>query len=233
MPSLRDITVFIDPVSHHFLRNELFNRGSRHNIDGAHAPYFLLRDVFQSNGIGVHTADYLLSGEEKNKINIYFSLGIINNYRALARRDDVILSSFFTMEAPIVQPSTYRELRRISQCFRRTYCYAPSHALARFGCAGLRFEKFCIPYCREGIIEDLWKKEDRKFLTLLNYNRLCRNTWQELYTERLRGVEYFGQFGEIDMYGFGWDKPPYRVGESWIPTTLTRINIGCARTCPS
>ena len=128
------------------------------------------------------------------------------------------------MEAPIVQPSTYRELRRISQCFRRTYCYAPSHALARFGCAGLRFEKFCIPYCREGIIEDLWKKEDRKFLTLLNYNRLCRNTWQELYTERLRGVEYFGQFGEIDMYGFGWDKPPYRVGESWIPNTLTRAN---------
>ncbi len=221
---LTDISVFIDPASRHFLGNELFNRRNPHNIDGAHAPYFYLQELFESSGIPVNTADYLVRGERINKRNVYFSLGVTDHYELLSRRKDVILSAFFTMEAPIVYPSLFRSLPKISRHFKRIYSYSTNTALARFGCAGVPLRKFHIPYPYDRVIDELWRRTDRKFLTLLNYNRLCRMKWQELYTERLRALAYFSQFGEIDLYGLGWDKPPYRVGETRIPVTLTLIN---------
>jgi hypothetical protein len=218
------ISVFIDPASHHFDRNELFNRQSPHNIDGAHTPYFYLQELFESLGIAVNTADYLVRGEKVNKRNVYFSLGVKDNYVQFAKRNDVVLSGFFTLEAPIVYPSLYRSLPEISKYFKRIYSYSTNSALERFGCGNVPLRKFHIPYPFDRIKEDLWQNTDRKFLTILNYNRLCRMTWRELYTERLRATEYFSRFDEIDLYGMGWDKPPYRVGETWIPVTLTRIN---------
>ncbi len=221
---LTDISVFIDPASHHFHRNELFNRRNPHNIDGAHTPYFYLQELFESAGIAVNTADYLIRGEKVNKRNVYFSLGVTDHYRMLAGRSNVTLSGFFTFEAPIVVPSLYRNLPKISRYFKRIYSYTTSAALASFGCENVTLSKFHIPYPFDRAIDDLWKNTDRKFLTLVNYNRLPRMKWQELYTERLRALEYFSRYGEIDLYGMGWDKPPYRVGETWIPVTLTRMN---------
>lgn len=224
MTSASDITVFIDPVTHHFLRNELFNPDGFHNIDGAHAPYFHIRDLFAANGIEVHTADYLRSGEKTNRLNVYFSLGMVDKYRRLATRDDVVLSGVFTFEAPIVQPSIYRALPRLSRSFRRIYSYTTPDALERFGCRGLHFNKLHIPYPRNRIIEELWSNSDRKFLTLLNWNRLCRRTWNELYTERLRALEFFSRYDEIDLYGIGWDRSPAVVGETWIPGTVRKMS---------
>jgi hypothetical protein len=220
----RDVTVFIDPVSHHFLRNELFNPDNRHNVQGAHGPYFLLRDTFAARGIEVHTADYLLSGEKANRVNVYFSFGMLDKWRTLAERPDVILSGFFTFDAPIIQPGVFRALPTLSRHFRRIYSYTTPEALAKFGCRDMTFHKLYIPYTGEGVIEELWSRTDRKFLTLLNYNRLSRHRWNELYTERLRALEYFSRFGEIDLYGIGWDRAPYVVGDTWIPATATRLH---------
>jgi alpha(1,3/1,4) fucosyltransferase len=219
-----DISVFIDPVTRHFLGNELFNRGNAHNIDGAHAPYFYMKDVFEGQGVEVNTADYLLDGRKRNALNVYFSLGIIANYPKLLNRADVILSSYFTMDAPIVMPSYYRALPNIQRHFRRIYSYTTPAALARYGCADLSLTKFHIPYCADRIIEPLWANEDRSFLCLLNYNRLCRRTWRELYTARLEALDYFSRFDEIDLYGMAWDVPPYVVGETWIPATATKLH---------
>src|SRR5713226_4324299 len=224
MTQVGDIAVFIDPVTHHFTRDELFNPANPHNVDNAHAPYFHLRETFESKGIEVHTADFLMEGKKAAKTNVYFSFGILDNYEKLAQRNDVILSGYFTLDAPIVLPSTFRALRKISRYFKRVFSYTTSDAVERFGCKGLRFHKFHIPYCYDRVFDELWKKKDRKFLTLLNYNRLSRMKWQELYTERLKAVEYFSRFGEIDLYGLGWDRPPYRVGETRIPVTLTLIH---------
>jgi hypothetical protein len=219
-----DISVFIDPVTPHFLRNELFDTGSVHNIDGAHGPYFHVKDLFESQGIEVNTADYLVRGLKRNKLNVYFSLGITDNYRRLAQDEDVVLSAYFTMDAPIVMPSHFKGLRTVSRHFNRIYCYSTPEALARYGCEGLTFSKLHIPYCYDRVLDGMWANEDRKFMCLLNYNRLCRRTWRELYTARLDACEYFSRFDEIDLYGFGWDRAPYVVGETWIPGRLTKIN---------
>jgi len=221
--TVSDISVFVDPVTRHFLANELFNPASPYNFDDNLGAYILLKQTLESYGIEVNTADYLLRNLKRNKVNVYFSLGMTANYRALAGRPDVILSSFFTMEAPIVQPSSYRALSAISRHFRRIYCHSTPEALARYGCSGLTFAKLYIPYPYDSIVPQLWANETRSLLCMVNYNRLCRRSWHELYTERLRAVAYFAQFDEIDLYGFGWDQPPYVVGETWIPGTLRRM----------
>lgn len=208
----------------HFLRNELFNRGSVHNVDGTHRAYFHLRELLESQGIEVNTADYLVAGQKRNKVNVYFSLGRTENYRRLAEDKDVVLSGYFTMDAPIVVPSHFKGLRTASRYFKRIFCYSTPEALARYGCRGLKFEKLYIPYYADRVMPELWANENRSFLCLLNYNRLCRRTWRELYTARLDACEYFSRFNEIDLYGFGWDRAPYVVGETWVPATLTKIN---------
>ena len=218
-----DISVFVDPVTRHFLRNELFNPESPHNFDDNLGAYIELKQTLESQGVEVNTADYLIEGARRNRVNVYFSFGVMQNYRALAQRKDVVLSSFFTTEAPIVQPSAYRSLPEISRFFRRIFCYTTPRALARFGCADLTFTKLYIPYTYDSIVPDLWANEDRTLLCMVNANRLCRRSWQELYTERLRAVAYFAQFDEIDLYGFDWDKPAYVVGETWIPGTVQRM----------
>ncbi len=156
----RDVTLFIDPVSHQFLRNELFNPNSPLNRDNCHAPYFYMREVLQSKGIEVHTADYLMSGEKANKTNVYFSFETLKNYKVLAKRKDTILSGFITIEAPIVHPSTYQALPEVTKYFKRVYAYSTGEALEHFGCGGLRFEKFFIPQPYNQVFDELWSRKD-------------------------------------------------------------------------
>ncbi len=187
----RDVTLFIDPVTHHFLGNEMFNPNSPLNRDNCHAPYFYMRELVQSKGIEVHTADYLMSSEKTNKTNVYFSFGTLKNYEMLAKRNDTILSGFITIEAPIVHPSTYKALPKVSKYFKRVYAYSSGDALARFGCAGLHFEKFFIPQPYNQVFNELWSRKDRKFLTMVVANKLPRIYWNELFTERHRLLEFF------------------------------------------
>ena len=45
----------------------------------------------------------------------------------------------------------------------------------------------------------------------------------ELYTWRLRAVQFFEQHGEIDLYGRNWDQMPTRVGKTRTPFALRRL----------
>ena len=59
---------------------------------------------------------------------------------------------------------------------------------------------------------------------MINGNKLPRLYVNELYTERLRALQFFGERDEIDLYGVGWDVPPYRMGKTWMPFQLQRLH---------
>jgi hypothetical protein len=59
---------------------------------------------------------------------------------------------------------------------------------------------------------------------MINANKLPRVYWNELYTERMRAVAYFSQFGEVDLYGTGWNEPSWRLGRTHMPYTFTRLH---------
>lgn len=224
MERSRRVALYIDPPSHHFLGDRLFSTEDDGRFIGDHilAPYGHLRDVLASRGIPVHTAESL-PVEPDDVLKIYVSLGIRRNYRRLARRPDTVLSAFFAMESPIVEPALYRALPAVERHFRRIFSWGDDDSLQRFAGRRLRFEPFRLPQSFDGVIEPLWRRDDRRFLVMINSNKRLRARRHELYTERLRAVEFFARTGEIDLYGRGWDEPPWLGRWTWVPYTLTRV----------
>lgn len=219
----RDISLFIDPLTHHFDQDGLFAKNDRKlNRDDTLAPYVFLREWFENHGIRVRTADRLLQGIDHSSKNVYVSMGIREHYQQLAQRPDVIMSAFFALECPVVEPSLYSDLRKIEPHFKRLFCFSDSESLQPFVSGALKCEQFCLPQPYESVHEELWNWENRRFLVMINGNKLPRSHLYELYSERLRAVEYFARTEEIDLYGFGWDGPPYQMGKTWLPGTVQR-----------
>ena len=214
------VTLYIDPPSHHFLNNKLFGESSgelaRNSIL---APYYHLKQYMNSHGIDVFTADFISSHSNDSKI-VYISLGITSNYKRLSKRKDICLSAFFAMECPNVEPSIFKKLPDVKKYIKRIYTWSDSESLYPFVKQNLTYNKFYWPQPFNTVHDDIWTNTDRKFLVMINSNKLPRDYYQELYTERIRAAAYFAEFNEIDLYGGGWDMPSNRLGTTWEPATL-------------
>ena len=221
MTASRDVTLFIDPFSYHFVRDKLFDRGTTAAIgENLSAPWLYLRDWFATRGVAVHTADYLLQDRYRSTQNVFVSLGMRRRCRAVAQRPDVTLSAFFAFESPAVEPALYRGLGDVQRRFKRVFTFSDADSLRPFLRAPLESQIFRKPSPVDSVRADLWARGDRKFLAMINNNRLAAIDSNELYTERLRAIEYFSRTDEIDLYGKGWDAPAYQMGIGWMPGTL-------------
>jgi hypothetical protein len=221
--SANDIAVFIDPFTYHFERDLLFDASSAQGLggDSMNAPFIYLRDWFNARGVPVHTADRLMRGDVVARRNIVMSFGLRNRYRALRGRDDVVLSAFFAFESPVVDPKLYRAFPDIARHFKRLYSFSDADSLVPLVGERVELRHFEIPYPIERIREDLFIRDDRKFLVVINHNKMPALFWNELYTERMRAIEHFARSGEIDLYGKAWDGPPFLMGlPPWMPGTL-------------
>lgn len=85
-------------------------------------------------------------------------------------------------------------------------------------------ESFGLPVPFVAVHLERWQRMDRKFLVMINANRLPRLAPGELYSERLRAVVFFAAVGEIDLYGRGWAGAPLRVRRAAIPYTVQRLD---------
>jgi len=225
-----DVVVYLDPPTTHHQRDRLFDRESNpYAGDDILAPYVALRDRLQELGVEVHTSD-ALAGTSDGRRKLLISYGMpdrmpsdtMRRYRELARRPDVVLSAFFALECPIVEPGMYRALPAIARQFRRVMSWSDSASLRQFTGELVPVEHFCWPQSFDAVHEELWAVRDRKFLVMMNTNKLPRLYVDELYTARLRAVQYFEQYGEIDLYGRYWDEAPRRVGKTRTPATFRR-----------
>lgn len=190
--------------------------------DNLMAPWVAVRDHFVSRGIPVHTGD-LIGDAPRGERKLYFSAGVLENYRRLAERDDVVLSGYIAMECPIVEPRHYHEFPELERHFCHILTWSDSESLLHFTGRPVRCERFQWPQSYDAVHDDIWSRRDRAFLVMINANKLPRVYWRELYTERLRAVEYFHRYGEIDLYGPGWERMPSRVGASVVPMPVRRL----------
>lgn len=214
------ISLFLDPLSDRFSNDRLFGV---HPYGDYNAPYRHVKASLEDRGIPVHTGDFLLRGESVGELNLYVTTGLRSRYKAFRRRGDVVLSAFLVQECPVAEPRLFRDLDAASRVFKRMYAFAGDDALRPFLRASVSFRPYRYPYPFDGVDDRVWPRRDRGFLAMINANKLPRLKFGELYTERLRAVEFFGRYGEIDLYGFGWDSPPHRIGESRVPWTVSRI----------
>jgi hypothetical protein len=231
MVTSSEIAVYLDPPTHHQFDDRLFDRSSNlYAGDDILRPYAAVKDHFTSRGVEVHTLDKLPE-RPNGKKNVVISFGMprklasdtVQHYVALSRRADIVLSAFFAMECPIVEPTLYEELPFLSGYFKRILSWSDQRALLQFTHRPVQVEHFCWPQSFDAIHEQIWARGDRKFMVIMNANKLPRLYIEELYTARLRAVEFFQRYGEVDLYGRNWDKPPNRVGKTWIPATVRRL----------
>jgi hypothetical protein len=216
------VAVFIDPPSHHFLGDRLFDSSNtRFGGEDLLAPHIAVRDHFGNRGIPVHTADLL--PRYRADRNLLVSLGRTEAAGQFAGDASVVASAFFAMECPIVEPLLYRALPAMAARFRRLYCWTDRETLAPFTGAPLHPQRFWWPQSFDAVREEHWSRGDRGFLVMINANKLPRVYDRELYTARLEGVAYFHRYGEIDLYGKNWDRMPNRVGRTSIPATARRL----------
>ncbi|MBA2643089.1 MAG: hypothetical protein H0U82_09205 [Actinobacteria bacterium] len=216
------VALFIDPFSAHFEHDRLFDvRTNQRTSDDILAPWVHLRRRLNDLDVVVHTADML--ERVAADLNIFVSLGQRVRFRRVADRPDVVLSAFFAFECPIVEPQLYADLGYASRHFRRMYSFSAYDALRPFLTGPVELRSFRLPQAFDEVDEQSWQRADREFLTIINANKLPRLSNEELYTERLRAVEYFARYGEIDLYGVGWDGPPYRMGgRTRMPAVVRR-----------
>ena len=218
-----DVALVLDPPSHHFLGDRLFDsRTVPSGGDDILAPYVRIREHFTSRGIPVHTVDRLQESALADR-HICVSMGMLENFRRLGARPDTTLAAFFAMECPIVEPSLYRALPQVQDSFHRLFSWSDSESLLPFTGRPVRCEPFRWPQSFDRVHEDAWRRRDRKFLVMINANKLPRLDCGELYRERLRAIAFFEARGEIDLYGPEWDEAPFRVGKTRVPWTARRL----------
>jgi hypothetical protein len=232
----KNVAVWFDPPTHHQFGDRLFDRDSNpYAGDDILAPYVAAREQVQAMGLPVHTADQLPAAPDGRR-HLLISFGApdrlvqhsVRKYAVLARRPDVRLSAFFAMECPIVEPRMFAALPELQRTFARILSWSDSDALLPFTHQPVRTEHFCWPQSFDAVHDELWATAERGFLLMMNTNKLPRLYVDELYTARLRAVEYFQRFGEIDLYGRGWERMPMRVGKTRTPATLRRIGESLA-----
>jgi hypothetical protein len=103
------------------------------------------------------------------------------------------------------------------------YSFSGDDALRPFLRGPVSFRPFRYPYPFEDVHEEAWARRDRGFLVMINGNKVPPLKTQELYSERLRALAYFGAHGEIDLYGVGWHGPAYRIGTTKVPKAVQRL----------
>lgn len=221
--NVSNLRLYIEPPTHHFFQDRLFSSDrTRYGGDDLMAPYVYLRAYLQQQGVETHTADYLPE-QPDDHLNLYISLGLFPDFKRMAQRPDVILSAYFIFECPVVEPSIYRKVTEVQHNFRRIFTWSDSDSLLHFTKKHLHCQHFHWPQSFDHVHEHIWSRQNRKFLVMINSNKLPRVYRHELYTERMRAVAYFGRHDEIDLYGVGWDEPSWQLGRTRIPYTFRRI----------
>ncbi|MEP6506687.1 MAG: glycosyltransferase [Gemmatimonadales bacterium] len=205
-PTAKTISVYLDPHSYHFLGNGLFDDQSKWNRDGSLRPWLILRERLSAEGIRLNTADYFSAHLREDKsVKVYSSFGMLDRYRELAARDDVLLNSFYLFEVVMYAQEMYARLPELSKDFRTVYSWTDHESLARFAP-----EPFSVSDCRmpapfSAVIERHWNRTDRRGVLFVYTNRRGIPIDGNLLDERMEGLAYFSSRGEAELWGRWWD----------------------------
>lgn len=209
--------VYIDPSYHVFDAGKLFELTDPVlNRDDQLLPFYRLRENMASMGVVVDTADAIF---RKNKIESekskYYSLGSLDNYEILSREYNAQMSAFIIMEPPIVLPSLYLSLPKITSVFDRVYLpntTGDGYSLKDVDQNKLHRLYWPIPY--DKVIEPHWSNAERaKRVVVINGSHRPRGGEREQYSLRISAMVELSKYDVIDLYGMGW-------GERWSRRNL-------------
>ncbi|HEX4916933.1 MAG TPA: glycosyltransferase family 10 [Limnobacter sp.] len=222
--------IVIEPSSHHFQNNELFNEANTLlNRDGTLLPFSRLKQNAAQHGIQLHTADALHSGQLNGQKVEYWSLGILNKYQQYLGNPNVTLAGFVLMEPPLVAPAMYRALPKLTAHFQQVHVHntvGDGYALAGVDSAKLRKLDWPQPYPAE--LPRFFDQGDRlNKLVVIAGAHNPRFRKPEYYSSRIEAVAALQAVGAIDLYGRGWGDT-FSRHNAWWPYWKNRSTIRAA-----
>ena len=222
------LNVFLDPFSKDFLSNKIFGHDPVLNRDDCLEVWRYLKDYCAKHGIELNTVDFWNKGKARTD-DIYVALN--HNEKPLFREIYYRLTGkqkltpgldkfgrriLLQFETPVVQPWPYDNMKALARIYD-TLCFSwKTPETAEHG-----YIHYPQPF--SGIMPKYWNNTTRSFMAMINTNKRFFSPPNELHTKRIEAVIYFGKFGEIDLYGRGWDKP---VGDSKDWDIVTRSYKG-------
>lgn len=196
------------PSSPVFLHNVKFDRGGRYNRDGWLTPFAELRDQLATQAISIDTID-MVDGNDALDVVIFMNIDYYWLNRVLSRKRRPLLIYIASEPEIIVAENSEAGLRWFSGIF--DYILTWNDDLVD----NQKFFKFnyllSVSEARKGF--EGWSRESslkpQKLLANISSNRIVTTTrgQRQLYSERLKVIEYFEArgIGDFEFYGSGWD----------------------------
>ena len=212
--------IFIDPSYRVYESDRLFDlTNTLLNRDGQLLPFHRLREHLISSGISVQTADYLFkSGGQCIQHNVYYSLGILDNYERVLLKRHAQLAAFVIMEPPVVAPYLYEVLPRLTAIFDRVYVHNTNgDGYSLDGVDRSKLHRLYWPIPHNDVLEPYWGNNERmKRVVVINGSHNPRARSREQYSLRIQAMAELSKIGIVDLYGMGWDRWWSRSA-MWLP----------------
>lgn len=203
--------IFIDPSYHVFEANKLFDLDNPVlNRDGQLLPFYRLRESFELDGDYVQTADYLFK-DEKQYADVqsdYYSLGILGNFERILVEQRAKLAAFIIMEPPVVAPSLYKALPRLTELFDKVYLHnVTGDGYSLEGVNRNKLNRLYWPIPHDDVLEKYWANKKRmKRIVVINGSHNPASKNREQYSLRIEAMSELSNIGVVDLYGMGWDR---------------------------
>jgi hypothetical protein len=214
--------IYIDPPSKAFYENRFFT-DSELNRDDCLRPYIELKEQMNEQGIELNTYDLW---DKKSCPIEYYSFGMLDNLDAVAINPDVIMKGFYIFEPPIVDPSIYKNLPRLTSMFEEVYVHnTHGDGYSLEGVDSSKLKKLFWPQPFGHVLEPFWQNEDRmKKIVVINGNHKPTSRRKELYSKRIEAMVGLAEKGIVDLYGRGWERWMTR-SSMWIPYWKNRKKL--------
>lgn len=188
-----------------YLHNIAFD--SKRNTGIEASIFDRLQTVLRQKNISIHTYD--TTADSAPFLTIYFDIPYpwdIHAWRYLIShpKNNVLLCN----ESSLIIPFNYWKILHIF--FRKVFTWYDGMIDNK------KYLRWILPKSSDGISTIARKFSDKKFLVMINKNtlpffpfRLMNSFGKELYSERIKAIEYFERVTPhlFDLYGRGWNKP--------------------------
>lgn len=203
--------IIIDPVSFHYLDNQLFNKQNDIlNRDNTLEPGIRLRDAIIAQGAEMHTVDIAI---ERGITGQYWNMGNLNSpFLTQKYRDRFDFTGLMLFEPPVVKPKLYASLNSFADQFKQIHV----HSL-----------DIVAPYLsakhHQKIREFRWPMpafdSNQPFFNATKPHLICcvigihhpRDRTKELYSFRTKWIADLSQQDTFDLFGAGWAWPGLRT----------------------
>jgi len=196
---MKSINIALKPFyGNLFLRNKVFSVDNGSNI------FFGIRNELKKQGLRIDTIDVARHSQFYIYCDFPYPWQLSQLVLLFRNRKKNIL---FCFESPLVNPFSHQKI--LQSFFTKIYTWDNSVI------DNVRYFKFLIPQQIKGLITKKVAFKNKRFLTLINSNKqfpwlfkMISPFKTDLYEERVKVLNYLDeQKYELDLYGFGWNKP--------------------------